>query len=125
MTKMIHVLNKINELENLKNEIQDLWEEFLKNKEYSLDEKWNIFVKYGEIFGRKDGWCQRFDIEKKVEINWFEDYNTHRRETVILSNFIEWIEENLEEWPKWNRDLINEFKEEILQKNLWSYRFDW
>lgn len=122
LTEKIKKIGK--EVESLKKDFA----KFVKDKSLPLDERWGLFVEYGRIYGGEGSWVQHFKVEQKLkhkEICWYDDFYVERRQTVELPQIIESIEENLCEDSDWTEELVVEFKEEILDKNMYSFTYDW
>lgn len=116
--------------------------ELLTNKNVPLETRWNFFVKYGDMIGNTKSWVCHFDVEKKLipinlkdraddnyvgEISWYDDFYKERGNTIIMHEIIEGICDSMDRFMKkgWTPELVDEFKEEILANNLYSFTYDW
>lgn len=128
-------MNKKEEIKVLVNQSSEtlkkaelLYKELL-NSNLSLNDKWDIFSEYGENFGDTQCWIKHYNGPDE-DICW-SDYYIERNETVILSDFIEKIEEELESkykssiYKNWTQEHLNSLKEQILKDNCYSFKNDW
>lgn len=104
--------------------------ELLTNKNVPLETRWDFFVKYGDMIGNTDGGICHFDVEKKLsdgEISWYDDFYKERYATIIMHEVIQRISDDIDDFSKkgWTQELLREFQEEILAKNLYSFILDW
>ena len=107
---------------------------FIKNTDIDLNLRWAVFKEMPEDFLKRESYQVTFKIEKKLpqkEIFWYDDFYIERYQTVKMIDLIDDLEKRLIEpdlynaaqiWPK---ELIDAFKEEILQKELESFLMDW
>lgn len=114
-------LNKTEEkISSLKTEILDV----LKNKELSLNSRWDFFKKIPMQYLNIGPWVEHFKWEEKYqEISWYDDFYRDRYSVVEMKDIIESMEEDAEDWH--GQEAIDEFKEEILQAGLFSFENDW
>ena len=115
---------------------KDLKKQYLKyiqDRKLPLNDRWDVFVAAPIDIKEEEPWIQEFDIEKKVgKFPWF-DWGRERNETVDVSDFINNIdfEDNIGISDLYGLDRqftiesLNEFKEEVLQKNIGSFNLDW
>lgn len=118
-------------------EVKENISELLTNKNVPLETRWNFFIKYGDLIGNEGGWIQHFKVEKKLpdgEISWYDDFYKERYETIIMVDIIESIYDKIADDKRskgsnrqsgWNEELVDEFKEEILAENLYSFILAW
>lgn len=104
--------------------------EYIQDKTIPMLTRWEVFLEAPNDWKNHESYIKRFQIERKLkgkEISWYDDFYIEKHETVHMENVIERLEEDLEDFEKkgWNKDLIAELKEEILQKNLGSFNYDW
>jgi hypothetical protein len=109
--------NFLKEKSELRNELK----QFVQDKSKPLNERWEIFVQ--SELGEKKSYFETFDHkigEKYVDL--LEDkYSTH-----TVKNILDTIDD-LNEEENWNftDEDINSFKEKVLEKFIWSFKFDW
>lgn len=109
---------------------KDLKKQYLKyiqDQKLPLNDRWDVFVSAPIDLKEEEPWIQKFDIEDKTgEFPWF-DWGRNRNETVNVSDFINNI--GISDLYGLDRqftvELLNEFKEEVLQKNIGSFDLDW
>lgn len=115
-----YLTDEINHLIEKKKELQNDLKIYVQDKSLPLSDRWEIFC----LAGNKgllphDGWIRYFtsiDLESYIQ-----DYQRH--ETVSLQWMVEFLED---ENKNDNRNHpIEEFKEEILDKFIWSFELDW
>lgn len=112
------------------------YKQFITLKNVPLAERWSVFKMAPISWKDAQSWIMNFEIEQKLdcEIDWFDEFYFERRETVNMIDFVERLQWELEydggpsEKMKrggWTKELIEEFMEEIMQKNLGSFDLDW
>lgn len=115
-------------------ELKKQYLKYIQNKDLPIDDRWEIFKAAPLEFKENEPWIQSFDIEDKIgAFPWFELWGSNRNETINLIEFIDGIEFDDETGlsdlfgidEQFSVELLNEFKEEILQKNLVSFDLDW
>lgn len=121
----------LQEIRDYKNcAIKQRFVEYIADKTISVENRWEIFLEAPSDWKNHKLYVEKFQIEKKLkikEIFWHDDFYIEKNETVYMGNIIERLEENLEDFESngWSKELIEELKEEILQKNLDSFNYDW
>ena len=123
------LLEEFDKLKRTPEPLKDSYLEFIKNKQFSLKKRWEVFCEAPKSFKEHDGWMHHFDIEKKVgEMSWFDGpFYYDRRMDIKTESIIERLYDHLddEEPTRWTEELIQELQEEILEKNLGSFTLDW
>lgn len=127
---LLRHLNSIDdEIKKLKLEIKDC----LTNKDkYLLCDRWELFCKLPDYYSEHRGHIPGLSTFKKhgVDYSLYDDFYADRYSVIYIPDMIQsMIEEeiylkkfkSLEEYLKF----IDEFKEEVLQENLKSFKFDW
>lgn len=114
--------DKIQKYEEDGQRLKDEVKQFVQDKTKPLEERWEIFC-LAEM-GERGDWVEDFDSLNKVyggEVSWYDDFCVERMQTVYLTNVLDTLtsKDNITE------EQINEFKEEVLQKFIWSFEFDW
>lgn len=118
---------------------KDIFKEIIIDQKYPLEERWKFWSSAPTFLKEEECYITSFDIEdKNGGIEWFEaPYYKEKNETIELSDFIENIEWDIkysQEKPGnhkagtvdlWPQNSIDEFKEEVLRKNLHSFVLDW
>lgn len=104
-------------------ELKKQFETVIRDKSIPLEERWALFVWAPITFKNTSSWVEDFDSEKLLgsKIFWYDDLYYERYETVNTTDMIERFKEKEEFTP----EIIDAFKEEILQKNLGSWVNDW
>lgn len=120
----------------LNDPLVDDYKQFITMKDVPLAERWEVFVYAPDSWKQTASWIVHFAIEQKLdnEIEWFVDFYFERRETIDMVSLIERLQRELDyeghpskmiERCGWTKELIEEFMEEIMQKNLCSFDLDW
>lgn len=113
--------DKINEFRRLESEIKEEVKTFVQDKNKPLEERWRIFCLAD--MGEMEIWYEDFKALKKIigrEVSYCDDFGIERHETFEVAAFFERsIVQNATE------ELQNELKEEILDKFIYSFEFDW
>ena len=101
--------------------------DLITDKNIPLDERWNVFTKAPSFWQEHDLSVPSFSIEAEREINWYDDFNIEKRETVDLIDIIKQLEEDIKRGfaTGWTLELANQLKEDILKQNLGSFEYDW
>lgn len=108
--------------------LQKRYKAFITDKKIPLADRWEVFRVAPSDWQESNTYIQHFAIEKKVgEIEWYDKFYYERHETVHMYDFVDRIIENIEDEDEdtWTVELVDEFKEEILSRNLASFDFDW
>jgi uncharacterized protein YhaN len=120
-------------VEIINEKIAELKEEFAKfivDKDYSLEERWSVFAKANDALSNHNSWTEHFK-HPAAEISG-DSYG--RGECIDV---VDWVDENLVEvlagsfdepsdkdFENASKDL-DSLREEILEKNIKSFCFDW
>jgi len=96
--------------------VRGLLRDFVKNKSVPLCVRWDLFVRseLGDHVSFVVHW-------KSIDDDWFTmdgPYYVSRYETIETVYIVGWLEEN-------HPDLVDAFKEEVLEMFLKSYEYDW
>ncbi len=102
---------QVEELEKLKLKITANLKEWVKDKSISLDERWDVFIK-SDLGDHKTYYEDFVNFESDDYCDNFEKY-----QTLNLSNAINYKNFSDEEY--------NEFREDVLNKFIKSFKWDW
>ena len=109
----------------INNKIIFEYKEYISDKTHTLDDRWEVFCIAPYFWQIHTPYIEQFDVFGKLEkFSWSHDYNYEINETVDLFAFVHFVQENLNtRFNKfgWTQEIIDEFKEEILQRNLASF----
>jgi len=95
---------------------------YIRDKNISLDDRWKMFCKAPMQMRNTDSYIVTFNWEKKYhEISWYDSFGYDRYATVDMEDVITAMWENEEN----NEEELKDMKEEILEKNLGSFIYDW
>lgn len=126
------MLDEINAFKSDSSPLKEKYLNYIQDKSIALEERWKAFCEAPADWKNTDGYIVHFAVEKALkenggEISWYDDFYIEKNETVHLINVIERLEDEIESFEElgWNSDLIKQFKEEILEKNLASFDYDW
>lgn len=110
------------------NPLQVEYVAYIKDKSIPLADRWEAFCAAPTEFQEHESWIQHFDSEELLpngEINFYDDFYVEKYTEVYMENFIANIEEDPDYHEDWTPEIIAAFKEEILEKNMGSFTFDW
>jgi len=85
---------------------------FCQNKEYPLDDRWNLFIE--SDLGEHQSWY--LDLNSVDLYNYYS--NRERHQKIESKYLIFWLDEHA-------YTNVNEIKEEILQLFIKSFEYDW
>lgn len=133
--------NLIEELNKKLDEGKKEFTEFVIDKEISLDIRWKLWSAAPNALKNHEPYIHHFNFEKVHDSIFIDPDYYERYETIHLYSYISDIEDNLrsalanpeekiaskflKESPFKTHKIIEELKEEILEKNLGSFIFDW
>jgi hypothetical protein len=102
--------------------------EAFSDKTIPLQDRWSVWVDLPDIVKEEFWRIIRFPIEDRVG-SITEHFD--RRDTIHLPDYVADLESNLEWFRQrsmpynWTQELIDEFKEQILEQNLVQFVVDW
>lgn len=115
---MKSIKEKVEEFLDLQNNLRVELKEYVKDKSISLDERWELFITCG--IGNEEPYYEDFKSFNHEEF--FSDLELNRNE-VITS---EWIVNLLSTiYGEYLYTTLDDVKEEILDKFLYSFKYDW
>lgn len=125
----------LDEIEAFKQNVNPLiprYKAYIADKTIPLEDRMAVFRAAPYEWKDHQSWIVHFDSEKLLEggeIFWYDDFYVERHETVDVYDFIvarldDWLTENDYE-PEDIAKIMTAFKEEMLEKNLGSFVFDW
>ena len=115
-------------------EIKQAFVAYITDKSISLEERWAVFGVAPVEFKNQKNHALNFKAELTLpdqEIVWYDDFNIEKYETVVMFNFINLqIEELTSSYRSLHKknytlEFFNSMKEEVLEKNMHSFKFDW
>lgn len=117
---MLEIKTKLNKYLDLKNELKEEIKIFVKNKQYSLDERWDIFVE-SELGDDKE-WIEHFkSFPDLCESDYRNKYQTI--DLIIEADcLLEAAEYHISQGVL---EQYHKFREEILDKFIKTFKFDW
>ena len=114
---------------NAPNLLKEVFSDYIKDKSVPLEDRWEVFCAAPDDFSIHEGCQYHFDREEDDfgEISWYDDFYYDRHQTVHMESLIDKIQDKVNDRfsPKWNLEVLQNFKEEILSKNLKSFVNDW
>lgn len=137
------------EMQSLASRLASMKQEFeaiIVDQSIPLDERWKFWCDAPVNLKNTSRWVEHFECFKlygerlygrsDYRFNWYSDWNIEKYETVYMQNVLENLEEQracderiadeeFEEYEWTDDNVINMFCEEVLQKNLHSFVFDW
>lgn len=115
-------------------EIKKAFAAYIKDKSIPLEKRWETFGVAPVEFKNQNSYIIHFKSEQNLpnrEIVWYDDFNVEKYETVVMFNLINnQIEDLASPYRDRNKehftlDFFTLMKEEVLEKNLHSFKFDW
>ena len=117
------MLEEIREYKN--NSIVKRYKDYINNKDIPLNDRWEVFKEAPADWKNRYYWLCQFKVENKLsrEISWSDDFYIDKHQTVDMVNIIERLEDDPTRFfnKGWTKELIEEFKEDILQGNIGSF----
>lgn len=105
--------------------LKESFKEFCQNKSIDIEDRWEVFEQIGAFFGEDEWFVVHFKSLPKEFIMYDGNYmHADRYQTINTTSIVEHIEE-YEGDSKYSNININDVKEEILDKFLWSFVYDW
>lgn len=133
MKTELAIITEIHAITNKIQSFRPVFEAFIKNQDYPLDERWSAFVQAGDYLKNHMSYVQRFKTLGDTEYGdlsigydcWLQ--HAERYEVIDTQSIIEWAECYNEERddPDMRVVDVEALKEEILSRNLGSYEYDW
>lgn len=135
MTELIKdLILRYKNLDKLASDLKPVFEQWITNLEVPLSTRWGLWVAAPVSLKNKKPWIQHLSFGK-VEISWFDSpVYADRRMEVVLDEVVSSIENNEDEEEFWFAEgltkeqfdyYLNQLKEDILEKNLYSFENDW
>lgn len=106
--KIIQILKNIEE-------VKKEFREWCANKDIPLDERWSLFV--SSTLGIDKIYIENFDC--KLGRDYQEDLE-YKYETHTVENILDFASDN-----DYTKEEIIIFKEKVLEKFIYSFKFDW
>jgi hypothetical protein len=107
--------------------VRGLLREFVKDKSIPLCTRWAIFV-YSEL-GDHESYIVHWG---NIDDDWLTPdgpYYVSKYETIETEDIVEWLQNDFMDFkpisPEEHLELVNAFKEEVLEKFIKSYEYDW
>ncbi len=113
------LIEKKNDLKAAASVLKERFETWLKDKSIPVDERWDLWLRAPSEIKNHSSFIEHFKFRGE-EISWYDDFYEQKGATVMLENVIESIAEDEEEIEP-----INNLKDQILERNLESFIYDW
>lgn len=110
---------------------------FIADKSIPLEERWAAYLSAPASMKRQDNYTTHFNTLDGDFFMYDGTYHCERYQTVELTEVVTYIQEelaNIEEHPEWYSARkvaelqaidLDAFKEEILEQNVHSFKYDW
>lgn len=115
---MKSIKEKVEEFLDLQNDLRIELKEYVKDKSISLDERWELFITCE--LGDREPYCESF--ESFDYDNFYATYEFSRDEEITSEDIIYRLNKDSEQYLY---TTLDDVKEEILDKFLYSFKFDW
>lgn len=115
---MKSIKEKVEEFLDLQNDLRIELKEYVKDKSISLDERWELFITCE--LGDREPYCESF--ESFDYDNFYATYEFSRDEEITSEDIIYRLSKDSEQYLY---TTLDDVKEEILDKFLYSFKFDW
>jgi len=111
-------LNKVIEL------YKPSFEAYIKDKSVPIEDRWASFLT--APYSIKEHECYGTDLLLDgKDINWYDDFGVERYQTVTADLILDWLYGREDDDGAVISDtVINDMKEQILQKNLGGFEYD-
>lgn len=140
------ILDEIIAFKQAPNSLKDRSIAYITDMTVPLSVRWAVFKEMPDDWKNEEEWIQHFDAEKLLsrgEISWYDDFYVEKYETVDMVEFVEErlmeklfddsdvdypddvYGEGIDNLPPELQTIIDTWREEILAKNLGSFKFDW
>ena len=138
LTEYDYLKGSLLQFNHQKEELTKRVKEYCQNKEFPLDKRWKLFIE--SDLGEHNGWIQNFET---IDIENLKDFNKYEFISVesLVELYNDYVEDDLYEEMELKSDYntpeydmfiklcvdpkVNVFKEEILQKFIKSFEYDW
>lgn len=119
---LITIKTELKKIETLKKKIlKDIKKDLTDVKNYTPEERWEIFVECGENgILKHDGYIISFK-DKDVQYWFREEFlpNRDKYETMYMDQLVDSCEDD--QTP----ELVEKLKEECMKSLIWSFEYDW
>lgn len=112
---MKSIKEKVEEFLDLQNDLRIELKEYVKDKSISLDERWELFITCE--LGDREPYCESFE-----SFDYDNFYATYEYEEITSEDIIYRLSKDSEQYLY---TTLDDVKEEILDKFLYSFKFDW
>lgn len=140
------ILNEIIAFKKAPAGLEDRAIAYITDMTVPLSVRWAVFKEMPIDWKIEESWIQHFDAGKLLpggEISWYDDFYTERYETVDMVSFVEnalpeYLFERVDvgypdevyggtvdTLPPEIQTIVDAWREEILSKNIASFKFDW
>lgn len=95
---------------------------YITDTSVPLDQRWKAFGIAPSDWKEHESFMVTFDTDK--EVDWMNDFWFERHEVLDTHDFFSDCLE-LSGAEKWDQVKVDKFREEVLKKNLGSFKMDW
>ena len=100
--------------------------EYCQDKEIPLENRWEIFSMCGHLVGNQKNYIEDFDSLPEEFIMYGGDfYDPEKYQNITVKDIITYIEEYINDENHIHTIDLDEFKEDVLDKFIWSFVYDW
>ena len=121
------ILEEIEAYKAAPTELQKRYLMYIVDKSVPLEDRWKVFGAAPSDWKKHDSYIQHFTVEKMLpggEISWYDDFYVEKYQTVYMFDFLSDCRE-YSGGEDWTDEIVDAFKEEVLLRNLGSFKFDW
>lgn len=120
----VELLEKLNTITKTVESFWPVVEEYIKNEEYSVDDRWEVYKAMPEGM-LSSSWIQHLNLNGK-EISWYDDHYIERHQSVDNVEIIENYEERLGDGdPDITEESIRQLKADMLKSGFRFWVLDW
>lgn len=129
------IIDKVNNYIKLGDDLEKELRVFVTDRNYPLDIRWNTFIQ--SDLGKNDPWIVHFNNEK-MDNYICSSFEAERYNTVVMQDMYENMLDDLREvddlgneYYNTNRELgfsikdVDEWREEVLEEFIKSFKMDW
>ena len=122
-----HILYKLQDLKSHMKSLNSEYLAYIFDKDYSIESRWDVYLAAPHEMKKHKSYIEHFKSLPDDFIGYDMPYYVEKYQTVNIIRLIERVLEYNDNFDENQGKLINidMLKDEILQKNIGSFEFDW
>lgn len=124
--KILQEIAEFKEMVMTGNNLRVAVRQFVTDPTLPLADRWEVWCNSPRVWRQSESFVPSFQVEADLPagaIFWYDDFYYERHETVDMQSVVDLIQ--IVETPGWTEELVNRLKEEIIQRDLLEFVFDW